>query len=145
MKKSYGFHIKRKEKCKLFYRNLLTFIGSFEQLDTCCLSCTSMPVCIIGLQTMKDLAALDGCTMAKETCKSFSLARDFHWFCSFLHPPPPPCLCMQRVPLLYKSLDSKLLAAWLLISSFHYQHIFGRQVQWILFTTFSFYRFMSQC
>lgn len=71
-----GSILKKKEKYKLFYRNLLTFIGSFERLDTCCLSCTLMHACITGLQTMKELAALDGCMMAKEACKSFTPARD---------------------------------------------------------------------
>lgn len=77
-------HMKRRKNYKFFTGiqssviwNLLTFIGLFEPLDTCCLSCTLMHACIIGLQTTKDLAVLDGCMMAKETCKYFSHARFF--------------------------------------------------------------------
>lgn len=49
--------------------HLFSLPEAFEQLDTCSLLCTLMPVCIIGLQTMKELELPDGCMMVKETSK----------------------------------------------------------------------------
>lgn len=111
IQKCNGFYIIKK---KFFYRNLLTFIGSFEQLDTCCLSCTLMHACIIGLQTMKELAALDGCMMVKETCKSFSFAR-VCWFYFILLIPSSPLFshatACRICPYFLKCLDSEVLAS----------------------------------
>ncbi|KAF7246407.1 Cyclic nucleotide-gated cation channel beta-3 [Varanus komodoensis] len=49
---------------------------SFEPLDICCSSYTLMHAFITGPQPMKDLAALDGFMMAKETCKYL---RCYYW------------------------------------------------------------------